>query len=83
MTDSERKDGEHDTGSGRQLGSIIAVGAVVAAFILLVVQNSEKRQVEWLFWSGDFPLWIVIVASGAAGAILTLFVGYLRRRRKT
>ena len=80
MTDDVLED-EGAAGGGNQakllIAALIAVG--LAAFI---VQNTESTPVTWLVFDGSAPLWIVILASAAAGAVLSELAGWMLRRRK-
>ncbi len=53
--------------------------AVVAAVIVFGLANKEKVHVDWVVRDTQAPLWAVIVASAAAGAI----IGFLARIRRS
>ena len=57
--------------------ALLAVG--LAAF---VVQNTESTPVTWLVFERSAPLWVVIIASAATGAVLTELAGWVMRRRR-
>ncbi len=68
--------------SASQITSAL-VGAVVAvALILLIAQNSESQEVEWLMFSGEAPVWILMLISAVAGAILVPLVAAMFRSRR-
>lgn len=49
----------------------LVIGVVLAvATALLVVQNSQSARVEWLGWDFLAPLWLILLLSVAAGAVL-------------
>jgi uncharacterized integral membrane protein len=61
----------------------VGTAAVVAiALIAFIGQNRSDAEVTWLFLDGTWPLWIVIVVSAVAGAVLSEVVGWLLRRRR-
>lgn len=82
MADTDQTDDTAGGPSARQLGSLIGVGVIAIALALLVAQNGDRQQVTWLVFDGDFPLWIVILGSAVAGAILSWVGGFLIRRRR-
>ncbi len=69
------------TKRGGQVKLLVAVilGAGLAAF---VVQNTNSTPVTWLVFDQSAPLWVVIVTSAAAGAVLSEIAGWLLRRRR-
>ena len=74
-----------EDGAAKKRGSqvrLITLGLVVAGLGAFVLQNTVPTPVAWLVFEGSAPLWLVIVASAVAGAILSELVGWLLRRRK-
>jgi uncharacterized integral membrane protein len=63
---------------GALLGSIVTVAAVV-----LIVQNGESAQLDWLVFHFRTPLWIMLVLTAVAGAVIWELVkaGGRRARR--
>lgn len=77
MTDEEAT----EESSGRSgLGKLIVVGIVAVALAAFVVQNTDDTPVSWLVFDESAPLWIVIVISAVAGAVLSEAAGWLIRR---
>ncbi len=77
MTDEEPT----EESSGRSgLGKLIVVGIVAVALAAFVVQNTDDTPVSWLVFDESAPLWIVIVISAVAGAVLSEAAGWLIRR---
>jgi uncharacterized integral membrane protein len=74
-----------DTGDG-QRGPIrwgLVLGAVIAlALVLLVVQNSENAQIDWLFFDFETHLWIILLLSAVAGAAVWECTKFTVRRRR-
>ncbi len=59
------------------------VGVIIAvALVLLITQNGEKTHIDWLAFDFEAPLWIVLLLSAAAGAIVWESVKFALRRRR-
>jgi uncharacterized integral membrane protein len=72
MTNADRR-----VRAGHSLRVLIWL-AVVAAVVVFALVNTEKVRVDWVVNDALAPLWAVIGASAAAGAI----VGYLAHPRR-
>ena len=59
------------------VAALVAVG--LAAFML---QNADSTPVTWLMFDGSAPLFIVILGSAVAGAVLSEAAGWVIRRRR-
>ena len=69
-----------DPGGGIAWGVIsLLIGVVL--IVVFAVQNTETVPVEFLWWSGEFPLSIVIVATAAIALVLGELLGVIYRRR--
>lgn len=77
MTDEELIE---EPDAGRGLGKLIVVAIVGIALAAFVVQNTDDTPVSWLMFDESAPLWIVIVISAVAGAILSEAAGWMIRR---
>jgi uncharacterized integral membrane protein len=51
--------------AGLVLGSIVTI-----AVVLLIVQNGESTQLDWLAFEFKAPLWIMLILTMVAGAIV-------------
>ncbi len=60
----------------------VAVAVLVVALAAFVVQNGESTAVTWLWFDSSAPLFVVIVVSAVAGAVLSELVGWMLRRRR-
>jgi len=65
----------------------IGIGMIVSALILVglvvfIVQNLEEVEVEFLFLSFAFPLWLVAVIFLALGVVLGWIWRWMSRRRQ-
>ena len=72
-----------DGGSRRTVLNLGLLALVVAGFGAFVVQNTDSAEVSWIVFEGDAALWLVMLASAVAGAVLTLLTGVLLRRRRS
>jgi uncharacterized integral membrane protein len=61
---------------------VIIAGVALLAAIVFVVQNSNKVDMDFLFFGGSQPLWLVIVLSMVLGALFGQAIGLVRGRRK-
>ncbi len=64
------------------IGKFIGAALVAVALIAFVVQNTDSTPVQWFFIDRSAPLWLIIVVSAVAGAILSEIVGWIVRRRR-
>ena len=78
MTDDQRSRQPARTGIGKFIGAAL----VALALIAFVVQNTDSTPVHWLFIDRSAPLWLIIVISAVAGAILSEILGWMIRRRR-
>lgn len=69
-------------GDGVPWGGIVGTLGVVL-LVIFAVQNTETVGVEFLWFSGEFPLSIVILVTAVSAAVLALLSGtFFRRRRR-
>ncbi len=64
------------------MGKFIGAALVAVALIAFVVQNTDSTPVQWFFIDRSAPLWLIIVVSAVAGAILSEIIGWIVRRRR-
>jgi uncharacterized integral membrane protein len=69
---------------GGSLGFVIGLGLGVPATIF-ALSNLESVQVEFLGWTASTPLWVVIILSLLAGALIgcAVLLAWQARRRHT
>jgi uncharacterized integral membrane protein len=63
------------------VGAIATVGGGVLLLVFML-QNTQNVTVDFLFWDFTWPLWLLILVSAAAGALVWLGLGVLRRHRR-
>jgi uncharacterized integral membrane protein len=62
-------------------GRLIVTGLVILALVLFVGQNTKSVDIQWLFFEGDAPLWLMLVLAALAGAVIGWGVSVTLRRR--
>jgi len=67
----------------RRLGAG-AIASLSGAGLLLIfmIQNTQRVQLDFLFWSFTWPLWLLTMASAVLGAFVWLGLGVMRRHRR-
>ena len=60
------------------IASLTGVGLLV----IFMLQNRDDAQVDFLFWNFTWPLWLLILVSAVAGALVWLGLGVMRRHRR-
>lgn len=70
-----------DARSRAPIGLVVA-GLIVIAVSIFVAQNTEDIEIQFLFFKGSMPLWLVIVIILVLGMVLGQALMYMRRRRK-
>jgi len=73
---------EESSASNRRVAGLIAAGFIVAAAAVFLLQNTEEATVKFLWFSGQVPIYVVILISMVLGALLVLIAFGLRRRAK-
>jgi uncharacterized integral membrane protein len=51
-------------------------------FLGFLLQNSEETPVEFLWWEGSLPRWLILMIAALTGIVIWELSGYLRRRRR-
>jgi len=64
------------------LGKFVAAALVAVALVAFVVQNTDSTPFQWFFIDRSAPLWLIIVVSAVAGAVLSEILGWIIRRRR-
>jgi uncharacterized integral membrane protein len=60
-----------------QIARFVIVAAIVAALIVVAMDNRDDVRIGYAVGDANAPIWIVLVAAAIAG----VFVGWLMRRR--
>ena len=75
----------NDTGQPMSLGRKAALGAAIvlgAAAIAFVVQNSDSVEVQWLGFTVEAPLFLVMLLSGFMALGVRDLIGWALRRQE-
>jgi uncharacterized integral membrane protein len=78
---------QQDSGQGTGGGSRITGGAIaslsgVAVLVVFMLQNTDDVQLDFLFWSFTWPLWLLSLVMALLGAFAWFGLGVLRRHRR-
>ncbi|HWL42737.1 MAG TPA: LapA family protein [Ilumatobacter sp.] len=73
---------EDDGGAGGPPIKLIGFVLVAAALVVFVVQNGQEAPVEFLWMDGSQRMWLIIVISAVAGAILARLAGWMWARAR-
>lgn len=73
--------------TARPQGQRLGLGAIasitgVGLLLIFILQNRETVELHFLFWTFDWPLWLLILASALLGALAWFGLGMLRRHQR-
>ena len=74
----------NDTSQGSSGGNgwLIGGGLLAAALLAFIVQNTESVSFDWLFWSFEAPLWLVLVITALVAFVIGQFALMWRRHKR-
>ena len=79
MLEHGQDDGTSKRGiTGGAIASLTGVGLLG----IFMAQNTDDVQLDFLFWSFTWPLWLLCLLMAAFGAVAWLGFGILRRHRR-
>ena len=58
--------------------SVLGLGVVLVLLVVLILQNTQKVEVSFLWWEGTPPLAAALLIAAAAGIAITAIAGSLR-----
>jgi len=61
---------------------LIAAAVIGVLLLVFVLQNTDEADVDFLFFTGSYPLWMMAVAVGVLAFAAGWLVGRSRTRRK-
>jgi uncharacterized integral membrane protein len=86
MTPKSPSDGASGSPEGRQTrrlgGGAIASLIGLGLLLTFMVQNREDVTLNFLFWSFTWPIWLLILVTALAGALVWIGFGVIRRHRR-
>lgn len=62
-------------------GKVIVLLVALGLLILFVLQNTEEIRIDFLFWHGRWPAWIVILLVALLGLVVGWTAATARGRR--
>lgn len=83
MVEQSPGDGGTSSDAGRRLGAG-AIASLTGAGLLLIfiVQNTEDVTLDFLFWTFEWPLWLLTMVSALLGGLVWFGLGVVRRHRR-
>ena len=81
MSDDRDRKGWRETREGPS-GKLIVAGIIILLLLLFVLQNTDEADVDFLFFSGSYPLWIMAVVVAVLAFAAGWLVGRSRMKRK-
>ena len=73
-------------GDGLPVGVLVRLalsGLLIAAVVVFVLQNLDSVAVNFLSWSFDAPLILLLAVAAVAGVLLRWLIGFWRARRRS
>lgn len=61
---------------------LIGAGIIGLLLLLFVLQNTDEADVDFLFFSGSYPLWVMTAVVAVLGFVAGWLVGRSRARRR-
>ena len=58
--------------------AVIGLGVVLVLLVVLILQNTQKVEVSFLWWEGTPPLAAALLIAAAGGIAITAIAGSLR-----
>jgi uncharacterized integral membrane protein len=62
-------------------GKVVVMLVAVGLLVLFVLQNTEEIRIDFLFWHGRWPAWIVILLVALLGLVVGWIAATVRGRR--
>jgi len=57
-------------------------GVIVMGLLAFILQNTETVSFDWLFWSFEAPLWLVLLITAVLAFVIGQFALMWRRHRR-
>lgn len=82
MGEPKRVDGQIDEGVDKaQAARLAGIGFVLLVAVAFIVQNNDKVETTFLFFTVEASLWVSLVVAVALGIVLGMAIPFIRRRR--
>ena len=74
-------------GTSQQSGIRLGGGAIASLtglglLAIFIVQNTDDVNLDFLFWTFTWPLWLLTLSSAVLGALVWFGLGVMRRHRR-
>ncbi len=79
MVDRSAGDG---AATSRLTGGAIASLSGVGLLVIFMIQNTDDVNLDFLFWSFTWPLWLLCLVMALIGGLAWFGLGVLRRHRR-
>ncbi len=66
----------------RVTGGAIASISGIGLLVIFMIQNTDDVNLDFLFWSFAWPLWLLCLVMAVFGALAWLGFGVIRRHRR-
>ena len=68
---------------GRRLGGgAIATLSGLAVLLIVIIQNRQDVEIDFLFWGFTWPLWFYTIIVALFGALVWFGLGVIRRHQR-
>ncbi|MCU1378323.1 MAG: rane protein of unknown function [Acidimicrobiales bacterium] len=64
--------------SAGAIASLLGVGLL----LIFVLQNGQRVDIDFLFWTFTWPLWLLTIVAALLGALVWFGAGVMRRHRR-
>jgi uncharacterized integral membrane protein len=82
QTSSSDKSGAAAGEAKRLGGGAIASLTGIGLLVIVVIQNTERISIDFLFWRFTLPIWLFALAMAVVGALVWFGLGVMRRHRR-
>jgi uncharacterized integral membrane protein len=65
----------------RQVARLVGIGVIVLATLAFIIQNNDKVETTFVFFTVEASLWVSLVVAIALGVVIGMLVPVIRRHR--
>jgi uncharacterized integral membrane protein len=81
MAEQEHEHEHTVTHDAARTAKMVMAAVLVIGIVALALDNRDNTRVGWVFGDGSEPLWIVLVAAAAVGALIGALVAHRPHRQ--
>ncbi len=78
----DRSASQDKTDKSRVSAGLVGMLVLAAVLLIFIFQNTQDVKVDWLIFDATSPLWLLLLVTAIAGALLAEVAGWLLRRRR-